>query len=74
MKIKVFGGLRKFVDGHAQLEVAFDDRVTVRDIIIKCHIPEHYVYVVERDGKPIDKNTAIRDEGELKLLPIITGG
>lgn len=74
MKISVFGSLRQYTGGNGSVDLSFDGLVSIDQVITMLNIPEEYVYVVEKNGKMIDKSTVIEDEGDLKLLPVIAGG
>jgi len=75
MKIKLFGGLREFVGGMADVEMAINEPISVRQIIEALNIPDRYVYVVEKEGRMVEKDAIIQeDEGEIKFLPVIAGG
>lgn len=74
IRIKLFGGLRKYVGGRATVELYVYSQLSVREVIAALNIPDQFVYLVEKGGKAVDKNTIVEDEEEIKLLPVIAGG
>jgi sulfur carrier protein ThiS len=44
------------------------------ELFSKVGIPEKYVFVVEKNGKAITKDSVINDNDEISLIPFISGG
>jgi sulfur carrier protein ThiS len=74
MRIKLYGRLRQYVGGRGSIEVNLDTQKTVTDVIRALHIPENEVYVVERAGRAIDRDSPVNNADEITLLPLMEGG
>ncbi len=74
MKVKVFGVLRKYTNGKKVIEVSVTSEKRVKESIEMLNIPDHFVSLVESDGKAIGKDAIIDDACEITLVPIVHGG
>ena len=74
MRVKVYGRLRQYVGDRGWVEIALDSETTVTDVIRALHVPESEVYVVERAGRPVEKDSPVDNTDEITLLPLMDGG
>ena len=74
MRVKLYGRLRQYVGDRGSIEVNFDSQKTVTDVIRALHLPESEVYVVERAGRPVGKDSTVDNTDEITLLPLMEGG
>ena len=74
MRVKLYGRLRQYVGDRGWIEIDLDSERTVTDVIRALHLPENEVYVVERAGRPIGKDSHVDNTDEITLLPLLEGG
>lgn len=74
VRVKLFGGLRRYTDSKSVLDIEIEPNKAIVEIIKQINIPDTPVYVVEKDGKVVNKRTIVEKDCELTLIPFITGG
>ena len=74
MKVKVFGLLKKYTDNKDVIEIEVDSEKRVGDIIGSLNIPESYVYIIEKNGNPVKKDTVVNNDDRIALIPLLSGG
>ena len=74
MRVKLYGRLRQYVGGRGWVEIDLDSERTVNDVIRALQVPENEVYVVERAGRPIEKDSPVNNTDGITLLPLMDGG
>ena len=73
MKIKLFGTVKEFL-GKNEITIEIKEELTAGEVIKKLKIPEKYVFIIEKDGKPISKETKLNNNDTIVLVPFISGG
>ena len=74
MRVKLYGRLRQYVGDRGSIEIDLDSEKIVTDVIRALHLPENEVYVVERAGRPIGKDSPVENSDDITLLPLMEGG
>ena len=74
MRVKVFGILKTFVGGRELIEISLHSEKRVNDIIGCLNIPDNYVFLVEKSGKPVPKDLVLSNDDEIALVPLLSGG
>jgi len=74
MRVKLYGRLRRYVGDREWIEVNLDSEKTVADVIRALQLPDNEVYVVERAGRPVKKDSPVDNTAEITLLPLMDGG
>lgn len=74
MKIKAYGILKQYIGDEDYLKIDVPEPITIVELFSKVGIPEKYVFVVEKNGKAITKDSVINDNDEISLIPFISGG
>jgi sulfur carrier protein ThiS len=74
MKVKVFGLLKKYTDNKDVVEIEIDSEKRVGDIIGSLNIPEGYVYIIEKNGNLVKRDTVVNNNDQISLIPFLSGG
>ena len=74
MKIKLFGTLKTFTGGRELIEIKLDSEKRISDIFASLNIPESHVFLIEKSGKSLQKDSMVSDNDEISLVPILEGG
>ena len=74
VRIKIFGGLRRYTDEKSVLEIEIESNKAISEIIQRINVPDASVYAVEKNGKVVNKQTIVEKDCTLTLIPFITGG
>jgi len=74
MRVKLYGRLRQYVGDREWIEVNLDSEETVADVIRALDLPDSEVYVVEKAGRPVEKDSPVDNTDEITLLPLMDGG
>jgi len=59
VRVKLFGGLRRYTDSKSVLDIEIEPNKEIVEIIQQINIPYTPVYVVEKDGKVVNKRTIV---------------
>jgi sulfur carrier protein ThiS len=73
MKIKIYGVLRTFRDGNDLIDIKIDSEKRVRDIIEILKIPDNYVSLIVREGRPIGKDSIVDDADRISIVALLDG-
>ncbi len=74
MKIRVFGLLKGYTKGRDLVEIELDSEKSLGDIIEGLNIPENYVYIIEKNGNPVEKDVVVNNNDQITLVPLLSGG
>jgi len=74
MRVKLYGRFRRYVGDRGWIEVNLDSEETVADVLRAHQLPDNEVYVVERAGRPVKKDSPVDNTDEITLLPLMDGG
>ncbi len=74
MKIRVYGILRQYIDNRESVERDISEPIKINELLRDVGVPEKYVFVVEKNGKAIPKDSLVGNEDEISLIPFISGG
>jgi len=74
MKVKVFGLLKKYTGNKDVIEIEIDSEKKVGDIIGSLNIPENNVYIIEKNGNPVGRDTRVNNDDQIALIPLLSGG
>ncbi len=74
MKIRVFGLLKGYTKGRDLVEIGLDSEKSLRDILGGLSIPEDYVYIIEKNGKPVERDVVVNNNDQITLIPLLSGG
>jgi sulfur carrier protein ThiS len=73
MQIKIYGVLRTFRDGNDLIDIKIDGQKRVRDIIEILKIPDNYVSLIVREGRPIGKDSIVADADRISIVALLDG-
>ena len=74
MKIRVFGLLKGYTKGRDLVEIDLDSEKSLGDIIGGLNIPENYVYIIEKNGKTVERDAIVNNNDQITLIPLLSGG
>jgi len=74
LKIKVYGGIRSFVDGKKVIEKDIDKPITVEKLAKEIGIEEGAIYLAIKQGTSLDKKTKVKNDDTISFMPVIAGG
>lgn len=74
VRVKIFGGLRRYTDDKSVLEIEIESNKAISEIIQRINVPDAFVYAVEKNGKVVSKQTIVDKDCKMTLIPFITGG
>ena len=52
----------------------FEERISVEEILNELNIDRRFVGYVIQSGHPVDKDSYVEGEDDIKLIPILSGG
>lgn len=78
IEIKLFGSLKKYVDGEKRVELTHDVVKCVNDVLLILQIPKGEVGQILINGNPVNSsrtfNDSITNGDVVDLYPISAGG
>jgi molybdopterin converting factor small subunit len=76
VKVKLYTILKKYGEGKLDKDnqIAIPEHLTLQDLISHLNIPERLGKVCLVNGYPRDKEYALSEGDEVKILPILGGG
>ncbi len=77
LNVKLYGTLSRSFDDYdhlSGLDVLLPEGSSIQDLLVYLNILPNSVGMILMDGKPVQKDTQLKNETEIKILQPIAGG
>ena len=77
MNVKLYGTLSRSFDDYdhlSGLDVCLPEKNSIQDLLVYLNILPNRVGMILMDGKPVQKDTQLKNETQIKILQPIAGG
>ena len=77
LNIKLYGTLSRSFDDYdhlSGLDVLLPEESSIQDLLAYLNILPNRVGMILMDGKPVQKDTQLKNETQIKILQPIAGG
>jgi sulfur carrier protein ThiS len=77
LNVKLYGTLSRSFDDYdhlSGLDVLLPEESSIQDLLVYLNILPNSVGMILMDGKPVQKDTQLKNETEIKILQPIAGG
>jgi sulfur carrier protein ThiS len=77
LNVKLYGTLSRSFDDYdhlSGLDVLLPEGSSIQDLLVYLNILPKSVGMILMDGKPVQKDTQLKNETEIKILQPIAGG
>ena len=77
LNIKLYGTLSRSFDDYdhlSGLDVLLPEKGSIQDLLVYLNILPNRVGMILMDGKPVQKDTQLKNDTQIKILQPIAGG
>ncbi|MDA3790712.1 MAG: MoaD/ThiS family protein [Desulfobacula sp.] len=77
LNIKLYGTLSRSFDDYdhlSGLDVLLPEESSIQDLLVYLNVLPKRVGMILMDGKPVQKDTRLKNETQIKILQPIAGG
>jgi len=77
LNIKLYGTLSRSFDDYdhlSGLDVLLPEKSSIQDLLVYLNILPNRVGMILMDGRPVQKDTQLKNDTQIKILQPIAGG